>query len=160
MKKIITVLLVAVMALTCVLTLCGCGQKNLDGTLEEILDTIYKDSNLGDDFQAFLQTQKITEENASWFLGKHIENVDAIASEPLIGSRPYSLCLIRVKEGADIDQVKKDIKDNLNTMKWVCVGIEKSELVIENIGDVVFVLISGNESDRKVLTDAFLGLAK
>ena len=135
--------------------------NNLEGSLESILDKIYEKAEVSDSMKDFikegLQVTEITAENAGYFLGK--ENVEfeaAIASEPMMSSSAYSLCLVRVKEGADIEKIKADIKENVDPRKRICVGVDPSNVIVDNIGDVVILIMSDEAGNA--LHDAFLQL--
>ncbi len=163
-------LLLAVVAVVLVLSFAACQantgaqnpqNKNLEGSLEDILAKIYDTAKVSDDFKEFtkggLVTTEITEDRVAYYLGKEgIEFESAIASEPMINVNPYSLCLVRVKEGADIEQIKKDIKENVDPRKWICVGVEEENVIVDNVGDVIILIMSNNEA--KALHDAFLAL--
>ena len=135
--------------------------ENLEGSLEDILAKIYDTAEVSSNFKEFmdsgLQTTEITAERCGYYLGKEdIEFEEAIASEPIMSTSAYSLCLVRVKEGADIEKIKKDIKDNVDPMKWVCVGVDPENIFVDSIGDVIVLVMSNNEG--KALYDAFLAL--
>ena len=135
--------------------------SNLEGNLESILDKIYETADVEDSFKDYikdgLQTTEITAENAKYFLGKEgIEFEEAIASEPIMSSSAYSLCLIRVKEGADIEKIKTDIKENVDPRKWVCVGVDPNNVIVDNIGDVVVLVMSDDVGSA--LHEAFIQL--
>lgn len=137
------------------------NNNNLDGSLESILEKIYETADIGDSFKDFikngLQTTEIKSDEAAYFLGKNgIEFESAIASEPLMSSSAYSLCLVRVKEGADIEKIKTEIKENVDPRKWICVGVDPSNVIVDNIGDVIVLIMSDNEGSA--LHDAFLKL--
>jgi hypothetical protein len=136
-------------------------QGNLEGTLEEILEKIYENADVDESFKNFVEeglyTTEITSENVSYFLGKDgLEFEAAIASEPVMMPSAYSLCLVRVKDGADIEKMKTDIKDNVDPMKWICVGVDPQNVIVDNIGDVIFLLMSNFETQE--LYDSFLSL--
>ena len=61
-----------------------------------------------------------------------------------------------VKEGADIEKIKEDIKANVNPQKWVCVGVDPDKVIVDSIGDVIIIIMSNDEG--KALHDAFLAL--
>jgi len=133
----------------------------LDDSLEVILQAIYDTANLPESFKSFLEdgvaTVQINDDNIEYHLGKKgIEFKEAIASEPLIQPSAYSLCLVRVKEGADVEKIKKEIRDNVNPNKWVCIGVDKENVIVDSIGDVIFLVMS-NEG-AKPLHDAFMAL--
>ena len=68
----------------------------------------------------------------------------------------YSLVLVRTKEGADIKKIKTDIKENVNPNKWICVGVSEENIIVDSIGDVIFLVMSDNGA--KPLHEAFLAL--
>ena len=68
----------------------------------------------------------------------------------------YSLCLVRVKEGTDIEQMKKDIKENVDPMKWICVGVDKENVIVDSIDDVIFLVMSNTNAQQ--MHEAFLAL--
>lgn len=170
MKKII----VLIMALFTVFSLAACkaadskqtgGSKtsNLEGSLEDNLKKIYDNAKVDVNFMEYiksgLQNVEVTAERAEYFLGKaDLEFEAALASEPMIQPGAYSLVLVRVKEGADVEKIKKDIKENVDPMKWVCVGVKKENIIVDNIGDVIFLVMS--DAQAKPLHDAFLALKK
>src|SRR5690554_3105921 len=153
MKKI--ALLIAV--LVAVFSLGACDQPggseagNLDGSLEEIMEKIYDTADVDDNFREYikngLQTEEVTGEKTEYYLGKaDFEFASALASEPVIQPGAYSLVLVRVKEGADIEQIKTDIKENVDPMKWVCVGVQEENIIVDNIGDIIFLVMSDEQA--------------
>jgi hypothetical protein len=141
----------------------GGGTSKLGGSLEETMKKIYDTANVNKDFKEYIksgvQNEKVTAERTEYFLGKAgIEFKEALASEPVMQPGAYSLVLVRVKEGADVEKIKKDIKENVNPQKWICVGVKKENVIVDSIGDVVFLVMS--DSAAKPLHDAFLALGK
>jgi hypothetical protein len=139
------------------------GSDKLTGSLEEILDKIYETADVDDNFKSYIKDgllkEEVTAERTQYFLGKaDLEFEEALASEPMIQPGAYSLVLVRVKEGTDIEQFKKDIKDNIDPMKWVCVGVKEENIIVDNIGDIVFLVMSDDQA--KPLHEAFLALEK
>lgn len=169
MKKV----LLLIMALATVLSFVACkgtdNQKddtnsgNLEGSLEEILDKIYDTADVDDNFKEYVKSgttnEEVTAERVEYYLGKSdIEFQEALASEPMIQPGAYSLVLVRAKEGADIEKIKTDIKENINPMKWICVGVNEENIIVDNIGDIVFLVMSDDQA--KPLHEAFLALEK
>lgn len=135
--------------------------ENLAGSLEEIMDKIYETADVDDNFKAYikdgLMRDEVTAENCKYYLGKEgIEFEEALASEPMIQPGAYSLVLMRVKEGADVEKVKTDIRENADPMKWICVGVQKENIIVDSIGDVIFLVMSDDQA--KPLHEAFLAL--
>lgn len=133
----------------------------LEGSLEGILEKIYETADLSDSFKKYigegLQTTEITDERCEYHLGKAgIEFEEAIASVPIMMPSAYELDLVRVKEGADVEEIKKEIKENVDPRKWICVGIDPDNVIVDNIDDIIIVILSDNEG--KALHEAFLAL--
>ncbi len=164
MKKMLLLLLAAAMLLS--LSACsgdsspGPGSEQLlEGDLESILAKIYESAELSGDFMPGLITAEITAENCEYHLGKSgLEYEEAIVSEPEMMGSPYALCLVRAKEGADIEKLKSEIKENVDPFKWVCAGVDPSNIIVDNIGNVVILIMS--DTDAQALHNAFLALAE
>ncbi len=171
MTKKLLVFIALIIAMS--FTACGSGNTGtdpsandnqsavLDGSLESILEEIYDTAELSDSFREYtearLQTTEITEDNIVYHLGTDkIEYEDAIASESMMSPSAYALCLVRVKEGSDIEKIKADIKENVDPMKWVCVGVDSKNIFVDNIGDVLVLIMSDDAGNA--LHEAFLSL--
>lgn len=158
MRKILMMLL----AFTVMFSFVACNsQANLEGSLEDILEEIYETVQVDDEFRQCvigrLNTQEIPTENTQYFLGvEGLEFQEAIASEPMISAQAYSLCLVRVKEDADLEAMKTSIKENVNPKKWVCVDVDPENVIVDNIGDVIILIMANDYA--KELHDAFLAL--
>ena len=141
MKKLFLVLLVLVSCFG----LTGCGNKNIEGSLEEIMEKVY--AGIPDDQKPMMLTNiEVTEENVEGFLGTDkVEYKEALASESGVGSIAHSVVLIRTKEGADVEAIKKTIKEKVNPRKWVCV--EAENVYVESKGDLIILIISNELAD-------------
>ncbi|MCL2748209.1 MAG: hypothetical protein FWE59_06105 [Oscillospiraceae bacterium] len=111
---------------------------------------------------ATMENQALTEEgtefnpNIEYFLGaKGIPFIEGVSSEPAM-SAAYSLVLLRMEPGADIEAAKKTIKDNVDPSKWICAIVDPSDVIVDNIGDLVILIMADNS---KELHEAFLQLA-
>ena len=72
------------------------------------------------------------------------ENIDAaIVSEPLIGSQAYSFVLVKVKDGADSNEIAKQMSEQVDTRKWVCVEAEK--LYATSIDNLAILVMASDE---------------
>ena len=133
----------------------GCGNKNVEGTLEDIMDKLYVDIP-EDNRPGGLTNMEVNDENIESFIGTDdIEYKEAIASESMMGSIAHSVVLVRVKDVADIEKDKKDILENVNPRKWICVGVEKEEVVVESKGDLIMVVIVQDKENRDKIVKAF-----
>ena len=144
MKKIIGFMLLMVITLSLV----GCGQKNIEGNLSDLMDQIYAEVP-EDKIPIFLEKTEITEENVENFLGsKDIEFEEALVSEPGISSIAHSVILVRTKKGADVEKVKAQIKESINPRKWVCVWVEDEDVIIDNKGNLIVVIMTNDISEE------------
>lgn len=129
------------------LTGCSAKEENIEGSLEEIMDKLYEGIS-EDELPMGLSNIGITSENVEGYLGtSDIEFESALASESMVGSIAHSIILVRAKENQDIEALKKQIEDNINPNKWVCVTAEN--VVVKNKGDLILVIMT-NELAPKI----------
>jgi len=161
MKKFGLLLLVAVLALSIV----ACGNNEveekessrieLEMSLEEIIQAIYDETGL--DFPKTM-TSELTKENMTYMLGvDNFDFVEGLASEPMMTSQAHSVVLFTVEDGLDVEQIKKDIKENVDGRKWICVGVEDENILVENAGQYVILIMDNNS---QALMDAFKEVVK
>lgn len=151
MKKILCLVLAFAMALS--LAACGGNTEpevpafELTGTLEEIADKIYANETVTDEMSIMPATEMALEDVDGLTYNLGVASADAIEraviSEPMIGSIPYSLALVKAKEGADIDALKNEILNGVNHRKWLCVAAEKVAVV--NCGNVIMMIMATEE---------------
>ena len=158
MKKIISVLLIAVMAMS----LAACGQKpaskQVEGSLTEIMAQIYKGSGLPFADEVTLMDNTLTADNMESYIGtKQVEYTESLISEPMINSIPHLLVLLRMKDGVDVDAAVSAIKEKVNPWRWICVGVDDSDVKVERVGNLVL-LVMADDSEKYV--EAFQNLAK
>lgn len=147
MKKFKNIGLLAVL-IGMVLLLPACGQKNVEGTLEEIMTKVYADIP-EEERPMMLMNTEVTEENVEYFLGTtEVEYEEALASESGVGSIAHSVVLVRVKDNADIEGIKTKIKESVNPRKWVCVGVEEDDVVVKNKGNLIILIMADNGRDK------------
>ena len=146
-KLLLVVILMGALFLT------GCG--NIEGSLEDIMAKVY--ANIPENERPMmLMNTEINDENVEYFLGsKDIEYEEALASEPGIGSIAHSVVLVRTKKGADVEAIKDKIEKNVDPRKWVCVGVEKDDIVVESEGDLIILIMVEDEKTRDKLEDSF-----
>lgn len=166
MKRIISLMLVAVLVLG---TFTGCANKsNNDGdkpaltaSLSEIADQVFEK----DPSEIQVEQRKIDladdSEEGQWLkesaLGmKDVSKIkEAVLCEPMIGSIAFSMVLVRVNDPADAENVAKEMKENINPNKWVCVTANDIQAV--GYGDVVmFIMLDdGLDLSTQTYVDAF-----
>lgn len=164
MKKAITFLLALVM----VFAMVGCSAKEtekvpLTAKLEGIVDEIYETQPI----ELNVVTMPVDITDTEWSLksytglssGEKIK--EAVASESMIGSIPYSLVLVRVNDAADARAVAEEMKAGIDTRKWICV--EADDLMVSGYCDVIMLVMVGSEYAQsgltaQAITDAFAGV--
>ena len=162
--------IIGIIALLAFLTisLVGCGkeenkeentekvvEKNVEGTLEDIMAKLY-DGIADEDKPMMLGNIELNEENIEGFVGtSDIEYKEAIASESMVGSIAHSVVLLRTKDGANVEDVKKKIKDNVNPRKWICVGVEPDDVIVKSKGDLVVLILIENATIRETIDKNF-----
>lgn len=154
MKKIICILL----ALSMMFAFAACGGNGettetttepaaeaveLTGTLEEIAAQIYANATtiemmLMDPMEIDLADV----EAAGSYIGvSSTDSIErAVFSEPMIGSIAYSMCLVKAKDGADVEALKNEILEGVNYRKWICVAAEK--VLVTNCGNTIMMIMA------------------
>lgn len=133
----------------------GNNGTSLQGSIEDIIAKIYAGVP---DFGVNCSLTEVNGENSTYYLGTDsIDFVRAVASEPMMSSIAHSVVLVETKEGADISTVKKKIKENVDGRKWVCVGVEPENILVENVGNYVLLVM---DEDAGTFMKQFKNLAK
>lgn len=145
MKKLKKISLV-LMSIMFVFVLSGCGREaNVEGTLEEIMTKVYEGIS-NEDKPMMLTNTVVTSENEEYYLGTDkVEFKEGLASESAVGSVAHSIVLLRVDDNADIESIKTTIKDSINPNKWICVGVEKVEVLSK--GNLIIVILDDTTGD-------------
>jgi len=115
MKKLLALSLVGLLVFT------GCGTKveKVEGSLKEIMDKIYTDvyTDVPEEERPMLgDIDVLTDmpDNIEYYIGtKDIEYSEIYAREPMMGSIAYSVVLVRMKDGADIEAAKTKIAETV-----------------------------------------------
>lgn len=149
--KRIGVLLIVLCAL-----LVGCSsKKGLDESLDDIMKEVY--AGIPSDDLPALETNKITSENLSYYLGDvTFEYKEALASEPLMSSIAHSVVLVRLNDVKDADKAMKEIKEKVNPRKWVCVEVSEENVLVVNRGDVVMLVM--DDELAQTIKDNFMNI--
>lgn len=130
--------------------------------LDEIITKIYEKVPL--ELSLVSDYIDISDENALKYntgLSDSSKISEVCVSEPMIGSIPYSLVLVKVKNASDASDIASQMKSGINQRKWVCV--EADDLAVTYSGDVVLLFMVGSEYNDDVkssdITAAFEALA-
>ena len=156
-KKLLLLLLVC----TTTLTLTGCGNKNVKGTLEEIMEKVYSDvyAGVADDEKPMLGNINVStdmQDNIPYYIGTDaIEYEEILASEPMMGSIAHSVVLVRMKDRADIELAKQRILDTVDPRKWICVEVPKEDVIVKNKGNLIILIMVADETTRNKIEEGF-----
>ena len=166
MKKIFAMMLAVVM----VLSMAACGgnksaasqeTKKLEGTMEELLNKVVEIQPV--EFMGGVMPIDLadTTEDGLWMI-KNFTGLDsadglaeAAAFEPMMGSLPFSMVMVRVAEGTDAKTVAEAMKAGIDTRKWICV--EADDLLVAGYGDMVMLIMVDSTSGMTAqsFVDAF-----
>ena len=133
----------------------GGGTAHVDGTLSEIFKKIY--DNVDVESPPVIDITVDDTNKASMIGTDSVSFIEGLASEPAMSSIAHSLVLLRVDKNADINNIKKLIKDNVDPRKWICAGVDPDQVIVDNIGDLVFLVMSVN---AEAYHNSFLKLAE
>lgn len=122
--------------------------------IKSMVDSIY--ANIDIDLPELETTviDPIDEMQLTTFTGlQSTDNVESlVVSVPLMNAQAYSLAVVKVSEDADVEAMKKEMLDNIDMRRWICVSAEK--LMITNYENIIF-LIMTSENEAKSIYDAF-----
>lgn len=171
MKKMICALL----ALSLVLAMTACGGKqptettapaaNIEGTMEELLNKVIEQRPVEFAGGVFPIDLTDTSEDGAWtiksFTGLEDASslAEAAAYEPMIGSIPFSMVMVRTKGGEDPKAVAEAMKAGVDPRKWICV--EADDMKVAGCGDVVMLIMVSTTGDltAQSFVDAFQTVA-
>ena len=144
---IVAVLVVVVLVVLGVIFLPSNNEKgSIDGNLEDIIGKLYEGIP-EDTLPSSLTTFPITE-NIEYYLGtSDIDYSEAVVSEPMMSSIAHSVVLVRLNEGANVEETMQKIKDNVNPRKWVCVWVEDENVRVLNRGNVILLIMTNTSPD-------------
>ena len=158
MKKMISMLLALVLVFG--LTACGGNTEpteapteavvNVEGTMEELLNKVIEIKPV--EFMGGSMTLDLTDtsDDGKWMVKNYtgLDSADSITEaafyEPMMGSLPYSMVMVRTAEGADIKAVAEGMKNGIDQRKWVCV--EADDLQVVSYGNVVMLIMVGSDT--------------
>lgn len=163
MKKIN--LLIALLFTVLLLVGCGAKEKNVEGTLDEILTKLYADFKEDElpmlqKINFFERLEGATDEEHAdrikSFIGSDkIQAKEVLASEPAMSSIAYSVVLVRMEEKADIEKAKTEIKNNVDPRKWLCVEVPEEDVIVKSKGDLIILIMVADEATRTKIETAF-----
>mgnify|MGYP005751081585 FL=1 len=97
-----------------------------------------------------LVVSTIEPERQSFFIGADAETLpleEGIVCEPMMSSQAHSVALVRVKDGTNIEEAKKNIREKVNPRKWICVGVSPANIHVESIGNIILLVMDNTAPD-------------
>ena len=118
-------------------------EKNVEGTLEEIMTKIYAGIS-EEELPMMIGNIELTSENIENYVGtSDIDFKEAIASESAVGSIAHSVVLIRLNDASKANETVTKIEENANPGKWICVVAD--DVIVKSKGDLVILIMSNEE---------------
>lgn len=168
MKKIKNILLLLLVCFT-LGALTGCGEKNVEGELTDIMEKVYEKmyADVKEEERPMLMTtnalnpfEGATEEDINYqveyAIGKNkIDYKEIVYSEPPMSSIAYSVVLVRMEEGADVEAAKTAIKEGANPRKWMCVEVAEEDVIVKSKGDLIILIMVEDETLREKIEEGF-----
>jgi len=131
-----------------------------EGTLEELTTAIYEKQPVEAMMGPTTLIDLADTDALAYYIGVNdASNIkEASFSEPMIGSIPYSLCLARVEEGADVAALMQGILDGVDMRKWMCV--ETDNMIVANHGDVIIMVMNKAAEQGPLAADQYAAFAE
>ena len=118
--------------------------------LENIINSINEKANLPLRSLATTTVDISNEVTLTSYTGlKSTEGIEqVVVSEPMMSSQAYSLVLVKIADNADVEAIKKEMLDNIDVRKWICVAAEK--VYVTNHQDLICLVMSSEELAQPV----------
>ncbi len=133
----------------------------LDGTMEELVSQVIAEQPV--EFMGGFMPVDLTDtsEDGLWAIKYNtgLDSAEQIGDvavyEPMMGSLPFSLVMVRVNEGQEPALVAESMKSGIDQRKWICV--EADDLMVAGFGDVVMLIMVGSDTGMTAqsFVDAF-----
>ena len=80
-----------------------------------------------------------------------VEGAAGVMSEPMMSSVAWSVCLMRVAEGTDVEATRAAIEQNMNPRKWLCVEAEKASVVAN--GNTILLVMTAEAAHDTIVNN-------
>lgn len=137
--------LIGLLTVLALFTMVACTKETKETDLSTIMNTVYK--GLESEVPS-TRREALSDENIEYYLGTKIDYVEGLASEPDMSSIAHSVVLVKVKDASKMEEIKKQIQENLNPNKWVCVGVEEIKMASHN--DILLVVMNDEVGDKMI----------
>lgn len=137
--------LIGLLTILALFTVVACSKETKETDLYSVMDTVYE--GLYNDVPS-TRREALNDENIEYYLGTKIDYVEGLASEPDMSSIAHSVVLVKVKDVSKMEEIKKQVQENLNPNKWVCVGV--AEIKMASSGDILLVVMDDEVGDKMI----------
>ncbi len=77
----------------------------------------------------------------------------ALVSEPMIGSIPYTMALLKLDDSADIKSIASSIEEGVDPGKWICVVASTVKTAYR--GNVILLIMDNDEGRANAVIECF-----
>lgn len=170
--KLLKTCLIMLLASTMLLTACNKAAEATESTttalqqgdvtaapedtrsLQEIYDDFMKDVTAE---LPMLAQQKVPNGSYEYYFGikKPSSAKESLVSEPMVGSIPFAVTLLKVDPSADANALAKEIKAKVDPRRWICVEASYVETAVK--GNVILLVLDGDNARGAQIVNAFNG---
>lgn len=159
MKKWTSILLALALAVS---VLSGCGKQTpapaetvtIEGSASEIIEKIYEKHKAIDLMLVTMDVDLSDPDAVLYNTGLSSDRLaEAAVSETMLG-QPYSLVVVKVKDASDAAAAAKDMYNNIDTRKWICVAADTK--IAAYAGDVAVFFMVNSDFSGDVTTDSMM----
>lgn len=157
----VVVIFIVAVIIAAILSNKGAADKNFSTLsienaedLEALIDKIYEGVSVEMPRVETQQLDVTDKENVTYYTGlENTDNVEyLVVSEPMMSSQPYSLVLVKVKDGANVNSMAEEMNTNIDESKWICVTADK---IYTTTCDNVICLVMSKEEIAKPVFESF-----
>lgn len=113
--------------------------NNINTKLADVLPSLeIREIDITDEY-AFTSTTGLKTNN-------NVESV--VVSEPFISSQAFSAVMVKASKNANIEEMKQEMLNNIDTRKWICVSAQK--VWVTNYDNIIFLVMSDEEWGQPV----------
>ena len=125
--------------------------------LTAMVDKLYE--GISADNMPMVMTQEVPAEAFEGvFFIPAVEGATGVMSEPMMSSIAWSVCLLRVADGTDVEATGAAIEANVNPAKWLCVEATSVDVIANGNTILLAMTGEGNEATHKTIVDNFNAL--
>lgn len=100
-----------------------------------------------------IPAEMITADSYAYYTGMADDSkvADLLVSESMIGAQAYSLVLVTVKDGEDVNAVADSMINGIDQRKWMCV--EADDIIVSGKDNTVMLIMIDSEYKESISVD-------